>query len=466
MRLQGGVQEVLVALLCYDKEAGAEAATLVDPADFDPVYRDIVEEAIDYRRQWKGDAPGETTIDLFEKAKAANESRAGHFDLVLASIEDTWSRGVNARFYLDQAATFSRYQRLKDGIEKALRHMTSDDETGLLAAEAAIHESLSQTHSAFDSGFRFADDLSETLRFMTAPEESFPTGIESLDRLGLGPVRGRLHGLLGGTGKGKSWWLVHLSMLSRQRGHRVLYLSLELDKTELGARMVQASLSMTKRPVGEITYERFTKTGDPQDAGTRTRLVSIERPSFAERGAHKSVAKKLRKIQGQGELRVVDYPMHGLSVEELDDFLTALELRERFVPDLLVVDYPGVMKMPKNVEKWQGLVYVCEALRGIAKKRNIAVATVGQLTSSGLKARKVDLEHTGGARDVNNAYDVVLTVSQTEEERRRGLIRIYVAKGRTEEAFFSVLVSQALAAGQFVLDSVRIGSSYFAGDES
>ena len=462
LRFQEGVQEGLVALLCYRKEAGAEVALIIEPRDLDPVYRDIAELAIAHRHRFS-EAPGEHTLDLFETAKERNASRAAHFDALFDSIQQT-EKHLSAEFLLDRACAFVRYQRFKEGMRLALQELSKDTEESLAAAEARIREAMDKTVHAFDPGIHFAHDLDESTRFLEDPEESFPTGIPAFDDRGLGPVRGRLHMFVAPSGKGKSWWLLHLAAEAWKWGVPTLYVTLEMSKDEASQRLTQRMGSFLKRAQSEgVEWEEFIDTKELADAGTRTKTRRMrDRPSFDEGDAVAKVRRKLRAVASQGNIRIKEFPNGALSVSHLDDYLTALADRERFMPQLLLVDYADIMRKSPGMDRWEALIEISEGLRRIAQTRHIAVATVSQTKQSGAKAKRVDVEHMAGAWDKVATADTVITYSRTDEEERRGLARLWVAKSRNEEGRFGVLISQAYSVGQFVMDSVRMGSNYFS----
>jgi hypothetical protein len=460
MKLQAAVQEGLVSLLCYNMEYGAQVATICEPRDFDPIYRQLADLALDYRNKHK-QPPGEHTLDLVDQAKEQDASHSIHYDRLFESIEQV---EVNPPFLVERAAAFVRYQRLKLGIERSLKDLMRGDEAGVEAAEATLIASIKDTAPTFHAGIDFARDLEASTRFMRLEDQSLPTGIPEFDKRGLGPALGRLHLLMAQSSKGKSWWLVHLAAEAWKHGIPVLYVTLELNEDEVTQRMVQRFLSMSKRSLDSVHWEEFTESDDPDDAGLRRKTRTLKnRPSFEDARAELLVRKKLRQLSDQGRLMIRDFPQGSLSVQQLDDFLTVLSERENFLPQLVLVDYADIMKLPHGRDRWEGIIEVGEGLRRIAQTRHIAVASVSQVNFSGIKAKKVDVEHTSGAIGKIATADTVLTYSQTEEEEKHGLARLLVAKARTEEGRFSVLISQNYGIGQFVMSSTRMGFNYSLG---
>ena len=66
------------------------------------------------------------------------------------------------------------------------------------------------------------------------------------------------------------------------------------------------------------------------------------------------------------------------------------------------------------------------------------------------------------AEDVSKiaTADNVITYSQTEQERKLGLARLWVSNARNDEDKFMILISQCYAAGQFCLNSTLMLSDY------
>jgi len=454
-----------VALLCYDAEAGAEVAAMVLPRDFDPVYREIAEQAIDYRHR-HAQAPGEHTPDLFDAAAERAESKAPMFARLLDSIERT-REDLNPKYVVQRAAAFVRYQRVKSGLEKALRSLTSDDEAGLENAEAALHDALKASVGTFDAGLHFIDDLEATLRFLTDPEEAYPTGIPELDRVSAGPTPGRFGLFAAPSGKGKSWWLIQLTAAALKRGLSVLYVSLELSESELSQRLIQRLLSVTKRDIPEgVTYERFLETPDPEDRGSRRKTMRMKpRPALADPKTEALVRRKLKALEGRGRIILKSFPNGSLSVDQLDSFLTVLEERERFIPHLLLIDYVDIMHRRSGVDRWEALVENAEGVRAIAQRRHIAVNSVTQVKHAALRAKRVEAADTAGATGKIETADTLITMSQTEEEARAKLARLYLAKHRTDADGLQVLIAQAYEVGQFARHSSGVGAAYGADDD-
>ena len=101
-----------------------------------------------------------------------------------------------------------------------------------------------------------------------------------------------------------------------------------------------------------------------------------------------------------------------------------------------------------------------ERLRGIAVKKNIAIATATQTNKSGASAKLVTEKDSTESYTKIAISDYVLTYSQTLEEHKLGFARLFTDKGRDDAAKFLVLISQAYGVGQFLLSSSLLDDNY------
>jgi len=138
-----------------------------------------------------------------------------------------------------------------------------------------------------------------------------------------------------------------------------------------------------------------------------------------------------------------------------------LENNNRFVPDLLVLDYPDLMDIDKDNYRL-GLDEVYKQVRGICVQRNLAGAVVSQGNRSSERAKKVKNDNVAEAWSKIAHADCVITYNQTEPEHQMGLARLYVSAGRNDEDKITIIISQNYAMGSFVVDSVLMsGSNYW-----
>ncbi len=145
----------------------------------------------------------------------------------------------------------------------------------------------------------------------------------------------------------------------------------------------------------------------------------------------------------------------GQDDELLEAYLEGLERHDKFVPDMIIVDYADLFHIDASRKREEtGIIY--QDLRGIAVDRGCAMVTATQSNRAAEDVRLVDLKHL--AEDYSKAAisDNIITYNQTPEEHALGVARLFCAKGRNDEAFMQVLIAQAYGLGQFCLSNVRM----------
>lgn len=467
MKLTNAIQEALLAILCYKSEGASLVEVCVPPQHFDPIFADVAEAAINFRREFKT-VPGDTTLDLVESLGRRFPDRKKLYQRLLRSLEQT-RENVVPEYVLKQASAFAQYQKLRRGLKAAFDEMEKP-EPDVAAAQGILAAAIKNDDvQLFDPGLKVLQDPARALRFLQRDEfDVFPTGIREIDRVGFGPIRKGLHLLIGISGKGKSWWLLHLVKHALLRNLRAVYITLELPEQMISQRMMMSWFAITKRQMEVIRCKlKRNKAGRWID----TEEIALEgRPSFSDPNIEDLLRKRIDRFKHKPSPIVKEFPTKGIDVAGIEAYLDMLESTESVIPDLVCVDYPDLIAS-KIRERRFAIEDIYQRLRGIAMERNIALAVVSQ--ASGKKYENKKLITTAGATEGYEGKigtsDIVLTFNRTMQEEERHLARLYAAKGRTDLDSFMVLISQAYEIGAFCTDSAYVsGKEYWQkleGDE-
>lgn len=459
MKLTQATQEALLSILCFakSKKQAAHARSLVRPKDFDPFYSDIATEADAYYEKY-GVAPGSHTLDIVNGLMSRSEERAKIFKRIFNVIYATsQDESFNPDYTLRQARLFARVQRMKAGCFRTMELLEHEpDEAKVNEAEAALSGCVQTTAELFDPGIR-VNDRRRALRYLDEDKnEVLATGIPEIDRFELGPARQRLHVLFALYGKGKSWWLTWLAKQALIQRWRTLYISLELKDTEVVQRIHQCLFAVSKRRQ-DLKYTHLVK----DDLG---RAIDIqfeqggERPSLQDEDIRSVMKRKLRKLDQRPPIIVKNFPTGSVTMRDITAYLDALAATEGFVPDLLLVDYPDLMRFnPKYRREEIGEAY--KQLRGLGMERNIAVAVPTQSNRSGEGAQLLKGNMVGEDFSKLQTADVFFSYTQTDAEHQLNLARLYALKGRTDQDRFKVAISQSYATGQFCMSSALMAEN-------
>jgi hypothetical protein len=310
--------------------------------------------------------------------------------------------------------------------------------------------------------------------------------------------RGWLVSVLGPFKRGKTWWLQEIAILSLFARLRVVFISLEMPRRKTNERLYKRLTSYSQNG-GSSLYPTFdcylnqagtcelpfrtnkvrllNSDGDKprisevkryvpctycRDHGRRDYKVAhwfepIERPKWT----HKSVVNRIasfREHYGTDSLRVKCYPKFSANISDVRRDLDILEQIEGFTPDVIVIDYAGILKpeltRAKQVEQ---LDETWMTLAQLANERHCLVATGSQGNRDSFDVRNVKATQLAGWIGQLAHVDVMFALNQTPTEKNAGLMRISTIVHRHEDfnPDEEAWVLQNLQQGQIHLDSQR-----------
>lgn len=257
-----------------------------------------------------------------------------------------------------------------------------------------------------------------------------------------------------------SWYLVHLGKQALQQRKKVLHITLELSEEETTQRYYQSMFSIPKRDIGNQDITTFEFNSMNKLSGFGNEIITPEF-NFDSQEIRLELDTRSDLLGNRFQnLLVKKFPMRGLTMKGLYGYLDNLEIVEKFIPDLLVIDYPKLMRAAPGDPRIM-LGQLMEDIKGIADARHIAIAAVHQSAKAGVNAGMVRSTHVAEDWSIIATADQIITYSRTDTEKRYGLARLYVDKARSEQDKFGLLISQQYSLGQFCLSSTLLDSKYF-----
>lgn len=448
------LQETILAALAFDDKFGPLIAGRVKATDFDGDYEVIARACLDHWTKYHKAPRGQLDDVLAPYIQPAEVKSYGD---VCVSLLFYYDQGVDLRVTVDQIDAFKEQQQISELIyESAQRasakgHRANDEIRQVWSKFLLASKPEQETSMALTDIDRLLSHLQ-----LDPEDREFISGIEALDKRFIGPSRGAALLMLGATGAGKSWGLIHIAKHAlRRRGHkhRVLHVTLEMPEEQVIQRYVQSLFSVPRRKAGKIqitTIERDTMGS----------LVSLSsepiQPAFTLDSQFVEMELQSRLVAFDhltDNLLVKGFPSGSLTVQQLDAYLDELRMIKQFEPDMVVVDYIGLMKVDTD-ELRHSLGRNMVGLRAIGQRRNCAIVTAQQISREGARARRPDLTHVAEDWSLTNTADVVLVYSATDAEHQFGLGQLFVAKARGEADKFRILLTQNYGIGQFALDSI------------
>lgn len=148
-KVTGALQENILTLLCFDKEACPVIIAAVDTALFESVvYRNIADKAIAYFRKYK-EAAGDHLPDLLEDY--LNSKKRSEVRMYSEALHDlhSISDSINRKYVLDELHVFVRQQTLRQTITSAAEELLAGQTD---TAERLLLEGLERAGMPQSSG--------------------------------------------------------------------------------------------------------------------------------------------------------------------------------------------------------------------------------------------------------------------------------------------------------------------------
>ena len=448
--LKGGLEDNILTILCFDPKHASQLAMRV-PVDLfsTRTYRVIAKTAYSHLERY-GEPPRLHLFDLLE----AELRRGDEGKLLLQTLNAMKSLApeIQTDYVLSELEAFIETRRMIIQLEEASDKVHAGDLEG---AKEALYARAGQNNPTGDG--IWLSDASQMLQFLEDREEDyFPSGAQALDDMGVRPARGELFLIIAAAKKGKSWWMTEIGKQGVMHRKQVLHITLENSQRLAAKRYVQALFAMASNPIRNLRIPSFSKDNEGRCTNiSMTDLTADGRnlPEVLDANMKGKLVKKLKGFQKRSRLMIKQFPTASLTIAGLNAFLDQLERTENFKPDLLILDYVNLLSMDrKNMRTELGRTLM--ELRGVGVARNMAVVTATQGSKLAATADTVGATHIAEDWSMIGTADTVVTYSQTVNEKRHNLARLFVAAARTVRDGFIVLVSQSYESGQFALDSV------------
>jgi len=453
----------------------------------------ISEWCVDYYEAYEK-APFRDIKSIYESAVSTlTDEDSNSIAALLSKLDAQYEEGsVNEEYLLDRTLPYFK--------EREMEMMTEDVQAmlaGGMIKEAEERVGRFRKVQKLTSGwFRPLDDSLIYEYFEEQDDDSF----RMPGQLGafLGNIdRGWLVGIAGGFKKGKTHLAREFAVMAMLSGLRVADFSLEMSKKQTQERTYRrlTAAGDTEGPylypifdcllnqIGRCQRPERTNTVQLRDNGeelpefdpnspyhpcTYCRENGLEfyvpnvwyeelqRPSLDYHGAMKQLG-PLSRMYGH-LLWTKCYPRFSANLTDIHRDLEILERTEGFIPDVIVIDYADILAPEDNREvgidkedkTWM-------ALARLASERKARVITPTQVTRDALEAYLLQESHMSKWIGKLGHVDMMLTVNQSPEEKRRGLTRIGMIahRHRNFDPQATVMLLQQLSLGQVNLDSQK-----------
>lgn len=451
------LEEAVLALLCFSPEYANIVALRIQNATLfsNQTNQKLAETSLAYIQKYSTAPNGQLSYILENDLVRGEQGKLLSQELTLLQKQIT---EINPEFIVEQLDTFIETQRLQKSLQDSMDLL---DQGQIKEAKETLYRQVTLPTKG-TSGI-ILNDPRQALRFLDIIEEDefFTSGIEVFDRRRIRPARKTLTFMIAPTGKGKTWWMVDVGKGAWQHHKKVLHITLELSEEKTARRYIQSIFSLTASEAQQVNIPRFQR--NEQGFVTSIDVYQLARESVLTK--RREIFDKLEKMNSYPQFMIKEFPPSTLSIEHLYLYLDSLKQENGFEPDEIIVDYADLMKIDaESLRIDTGRLY--RELRGMGVSRNAAMISASQGNKESEDAKLVGLKNAAEDWSKAGTADNVFTFSQTPQEFRAGLARIYAAKCRDAADRIIAVISQAYPFGQFCLDSTPMHTELIQAMES
>lgn len=482
-------RKIIIGLIVSTKICN-EILQFCQPECFDISFCKIVLGWIkDYYEAYK-EAPFKHITDIYNAEKAAlGQEDQGSIEEFLGSLSEEFAgEGVNEEYILNNSRIYLKKQSI---IKYAMLAQTLAQGGDVAGAEKAL---LKFGNMPTDTAISWVNPFGDEEFLLDAFHQVDASLFELDGKYGtlLGPFRREwLLGIMGPMKRGKTWMLQHFAITAMFNRRRVLFISLEMPAKDLALRFYRQLVGlpdeadMTYMPVFDCVYNQKNTCERPERKCHESAPMEGPREGQTYRPCNEcreggggdydaavwgifeklpamdsyAVRKKLKGLRPQigiNRLRLISYPAFSANITNILNDIELLEIREGFVPDVIVIDYADILAPENSKETGRDKIdSTWKALKRMGALRKALVVTGSQTNRDSIEKAIIDEKHT--AEDIRKLahVDLMITLNQTNEEKKVGAMRISVLEHRWKQfdKTTQALLLQNYATGQAAIES-------------
>lgn len=454
-KFPGSHQESIAAAIALIDDANSSlVANLVEVELFDQPYDDIVARCVAHRREYDRPPGRQHMDDVFAHIFEDRHHKAyTQYDTIIRKMI-VQATNLDTGYVLSIASAFMQKRRMRASIAQAAERYNQGDENLLEDLKGIARGMLKIGDEQRDYGFSLAD--SRALGFLDRDSRDYCNiGIKELDERGCVPTKREYLAFLSPPNRGKSFFLTHCGKFGMLKGWSIVHYTLENSDDMTAQRYFQTIFSGVRHE-GPNRYVALNKD-DSGEVRLRTETFTPDFVIDDQATTTKFLTRRVDEWRAKlDRLRIRRFPSGKMTIEMLERDLDELRIAHNFEPDMLLLDMPQLMKLPRRSrgeEDWSALSQLVTELRGLAVERDLAVVAPQQGTRASNTAKSVQAQHGSGAFNIFGIADNMITYSQTPSEEKHGLARLYTQKVRNDRARMTILITQHYDSGQFCMDS-------------
>lgn len=366
---------------------------------FDTMYDLVWNVMMNYYTEYKEMPDWAALVQLVKTHSNTDEQQ----HMILAVRRMTKFDKETRDFVIDHTEMFIRQGIMAAAVVEAVELLQSGHPEKI---EARVRKAVADSNFNLDLGHDYEENYESRCDYRSELRQgpissgfAFDCylGFGLPDGLRPGLCRGEVGIMIAGPGRGKSTFLVNTAANAYVTGHNVLFVTLELNERTVGRRMDM----------------RLTGLPNPTPTQVRQRLHAI-------------------KAISNGRMIIKYFPPRKMSLTDLNNYLDQLKMTRDFIPDMVIVDYLGLVKPMREFkeQKYLEAEEVVQELRGLGTERKFVAWTAHQTHRGSRNKERVDAEDIAGSYGIMNPCDILLSLSATQEQIGSNRANLNIVKNR------------------------------------
>lgn len=401
------IQQKIVSMLFFEEGAFEKHQDIIKPGYFENVVLQDFIRIIDkffkkYKRiPNKDEFMEELLLFVAADERLPEEEYIGMWDKI-CDLADT--RFDYAR---DRMIRFAKNQAIKNAILKSLDLVKKQDFNKIWKLFDDVRLIGEGTEELGINYFESVEERFEEMRSGGGEwANAIPTQLHALDDLlGGGLPPRRLGILMGPMKRGKTMTLVNFG----------------------------AGALIEKKNVVHIFFEGATERGFAVYYDSLFSGKTADEVKMMNEEERNEITQQYQN-SNYGKLIIKHFPTRSCSPWTIEAYLRRLKAVIGFVPDLILIDYLGLMipsdKKMKYESRYIMFSDIVLELISLIQKENYALWLGHQAKLQSLGKEVVGMQDTADSSEVPRHADVIVTINQTVEEKAKGEVRFYVAGSR------------------------------------
>jgi len=316
----------------------------------------------------------------------------------------------DSQWILNETETFCQDRSLYLAITEAISISNGDHKNLSKTAIPKLMEDALAVSFQTKIGHDYQKDSHDRyLSYINKPEK-IPFLLQGFNDITDGGVeRKTINAFLASTGVGKTMIMCQLAADYIKQGYSVLYITLEMSETKIARRVDANLLDVNMKDLSNLKEQQYLTTFN-----------------------NKVDSKKY------GRLKIVEYPNGSAHAGHFVSLLKELQLKEKFVPDIIFVDYLNICassRVKRTDNSYNYVKSITEELRALAQKTNTVIWTSTQSNRTGANSTDLDITNTSESMGSTHTFDFFLGLVVTEELHKLGQVLCIQLKNRYDDVY-------------------------------